>query len=126
MPTLPGQLTDPPIVLLVIGLVVLLASMALMSVSLPVIRWRWLRRRRVSRSAVPRRRIVTGRPAALRSHADAGRQTTRPSDDPQPMIDVHRAEELIVHYLDTDPSTLAQVISAWLDADAQRTERIRR
>jgi flagellar biosynthesis/type III secretory pathway M-ring protein FliF/YscJ len=123
----PSELvSDLPIALLATGIVVLLAAMALMTASLPAMRWRPWRRRRRPEAATVRRGVVTGRPPTLAQHGRPPRQPARAADVLSETIDVRGAEQVIEHYLDTDPRALAQVISAWISTDEPRPRRTTR
>lgn len=120
---------DLPIVLLIVGMAVLSACTAAMTISLPTITFRRRRRRhRRSTDSLPtQRRVITGRAAELptvsvaaNAWAQATRQPARPTDRQRLSIGVVWAENVVDEFLGSDPEVLANVVAAWIASDTAR------
>lgn len=118
---------DAPVVALVISAGVLLACTALLSITVPPIRWRrWPWRRPATRRAA--RRAITGRPPELPTGpirpAPAIRGPARqvwPGPHVQRRSDgVAEAEAAIEELFDTDPGQVAELMRQWIRQDDTR------
>lgn len=124
---------DVPIVALVASAAVLLASTALLSHTLPIIRRpRWSRRRPRRRSAD--RLVITGRPPALppgpipavTTHLAIAppRQQAAGVDVSDRTARLAEAEATIEQLIETDPDYLARMMMLWIrDDDEQESRR---